>query len=202
MAGLLAAVMAAVTLYCLARALLPAVRAPDHGRDLDGWHAVMAAAMVAMLLLTWTRATSVVALVVFVAGLGWATSHAVRRAGRAAYLRLALGCAAMAAMLLPAATASAAPVADAGTQPTAGMAGMADMPGMDHAAHTHATSTADAGLVPPTVVLGALLVALGLLLVVRLLGSLRAATPVIARLDACCDVAMAAAMGYMLVLML
>lgn len=199
MAGLLAAVMAVVTLYCLARALLPDRRPTDHGRDLDGWHAVMAGVMAAMLLVTWTRAPSVVALVVFVAGLGWATSHAVRRAGRAAYLRLGVGCAAMAAMLLPVATASAASAADAGTPSMPGMAGMA---GMDHSAHTHAAAPADAGLVPPTMVLGALLVALGLLLVVRLVGSLRAATPVTARLDACCDVAMAAAMGYMLVLML
>ena len=114
-----------------------------------------------------------VALVVFVAGLGWATSHAVRRAGRAAYLRLGVGCAAMAAMLLPAATASAAPVADAGTQ---SMAGMAAMAGHGPLAHAAAVAPADAGLVPSTVVLGVLLVALGLLLVVRLVESAARAT--------------------------
>jgi len=155
--------------------------------------------MAAMLLVTWTRAPSVVALVVFVAGLGWASSHAVRRAGRAAYLRLGVGCAAMAAMLLPVATASAAPAADAGTPSMPGMAGMA---GMDHSAHTHAAAPADAGLVPPTVVLGAQRAHQPDHEQEAERDQQRAATPVTARLDACCDVAMAAAMGYMLVLML
>ncbi len=205
MAGLLAASMVVVLLYCLARAVLPALRPTDHGRDLDAWHVVMAVAMAAMLLLSWTKPVSVAGLAVFVVGLGWAASHAVRRAGRAAYLRLGVGCAAMAAMLLPVATASAAPaVAGTSSATTAGtgMGGM-DMTGAGHSMHHGSAAVlADPGLVPPTAVLGLLLAALGVLLVVRLRGSLRAASPVTARLDACCDVVMAGAMGYMLVLML
>ena len=185
MAGLLAAAMVVVTLYCLARALLPGLRPTDHGRALDWWHAVMAGAMAAMLLLPLGTPLSVVGVVVFVAGLGWALSHAVRRAARSAYLGVGAGCAAMAVMLLPATTAEAVPAT-----------GAAAAPGMHH---SHATASATA--VPMPLLLGVLLVALSVVLAVRLVESLLPALPVPTRLDACCDVAMAVAMVYMLGLM-
>lgn len=76
--------------------------------------------MAAMLLVLFGRAFSVLVLGVFVAGLGWALSHGFRRTTRAAYLRLAVGCAAMTVMLLPAATASAASTASANAPTTPG----------------------------------------------------------------------------------
>ena len=71
MAVLLAALMATVVTYCLARAFVPALHDPAHARDVDLWHVVMGAGMVAMLLVTLTRAAAALALVVFVVGLGW-----------------------------------------------------------------------------------------------------------------------------------
>jgi hypothetical protein len=200
MAGLLAAVMVVVMLYCLARALLPVLGPTEHGRDVDVWHVLMAGAMAAMLLVDWSRPVSIVALAVFLVGVGWAVTGAVRRSTRPAYLRLAVGAGAMAVMLLPMATAEAAVPSAGDPGHATGMAGMA---GMDHATHLHqsTTSPADVGVAPPTALLVAALVALGVVLVLRLAGSLRPALPVPRRLDACCDVAMAVAMGYLLLMM-
>ena len=103
---------------------------------------------------------------------------------RAAYLRLGVGCAAMAAMLLPSATATAA------------------APPMDHQHHDHLAAVGVAAMTPPPALLLVLLVGVGAILLVRLVGSLRRSTPLPGRLAACCDVAMAAAMGTMLVAML
>lgn len=208
MADLLAASMVVVVLYCLTRAFVPSLHCAHHRRDVDAWHVAMAGVMAAMLLVPSGRAFSVLALGVFVAGLGWALSHGVRRTTRAAYLRLAVGCAAMTVMLLPAATASAATTASANAPTMPG--GMHHMDHMDHMdqampAMAHAGgdgATGSSGLVPPTILLALLLAALGVVLVVRLLGSARRAGPLAVRLDAGCDVAMAAAMGYMLVLMI
>ncbi len=202
MAGALAAVMVVVMLYNLAGALLPALRPLDHGRDVDAWHAVMAGAMAAMLITSWARPVSMVGLAAFVGGLAWALVHAAGHAAgqstRAAYLRIGVGCLAMAAMLLPPATASAAsPSADGAVAP-----GMAGMPGMGHAAPTLGAGRSDSGVLPPAVLLALVLAVLGVVLVLRLRGSLRTSTGIPARLDAVCDVAMAAAMGYMLALML
>ena len=69
MAVLLAALMATVVTYCLARAFVPALHDPAHARDVDLWHVVMGAGMVAMLLVTLTRTAAALALVVFVVGL-------------------------------------------------------------------------------------------------------------------------------------
>ena len=52
---------------------------------------------------------------------------------------------------------------------------------------------------PPTVLVIALLAAFAVILVTRLAGTLRAGETAAGRLVACCDVAMAAAMGYLLV---
>ena len=57
-------------------------------------------------------------------------------------------------------------------------------------------------MVPPTALLVALLAGVGAVLLVRLGGSLRRSVALPERLAACCDVAMAAAMGTMLVAML
>ena len=108
MAVLLAALMATVVTYCLARAFVPALHDPAHARDVDLWHVVMGAGMVAMLLVTLTRAAAALALVVFVVGLGWSAVRLATSGARPAYLRLGVGCAAMAVMLLPTATAGAA----------------------------------------------------------------------------------------------
>ncbi|MCW2792961.1 MAG: hypothetical protein JWO76_2059 [Nocardioides sp.] len=200
MAGLLGTCTVLVVLFCLTRSLVPSLRPPGHRLALDAWHVLMGAAMTAMLLAPLPRALSVVALGVFVAGLAAATVQAVARPGlRAAYARVGVGCVAMAAMLTPAATASAAGTASGPAE----TAGMPEMAGMDMSAHGHAmtASTNTAGLVPPTLLLAALAALLGGLLVVRLVVVLRRGAALQARLDACCDVAMAAAMGYMLLLM-
>ena len=184
MAVLLAALMAAVVTYCLARACVPALHDPAHARDVDLWHVVMGAGMVAMLLVTLSRTAAALALVVFVVGLAWSAVRLAAPGARSAYLRLGVGCAAMAAMLLPTATASAAAAA----------------PATHH--HGHAAPAGVSALVPPTALLVLLLAGVGAVLVVRLGGSLRRSAPLPGRLAACCDVAMAVAMGTMLVAML
>lgn len=187
MSGLLAAAMVLVVVYCLARALVPALHDPEHGRDLDLWHGVMGAAMAAMLLVTWSRAASWLAIVLFAVGLTWAAVRLTAPLTRGAYLRLAVGCAAMMVMVVPTTTAGAA---------EAHAADHAVLPG--HAGG-HVMSAGTTSLLPlATVVLG-LLAALGVILVVRLARSLRRGGSGAGRLAACCDVAMAAAMGYMLV---
>lgn len=182
MAVLLAALMATVVTYCLARAFVPALHDPAHARDVDLWHVVMGAGMVAMLLVTLTRAAAALALVVFVVGLGWSAVRLATSGARPAYLRLGVGCAAMAVMLLPTATAGAAE------------------PPPHH--HDHSAAAAGVTVVPPTLLLVALLAGVGAILLVRLAGSLRGSVALPGRLAACCDVAMAAAMGTMLVAML
>ena len=192
MAALLAAAMAVVVTYCLARMLRPALHDPAHRRDLDLWHALMGVAMAAMLVVTYTRVASVVALAVFVVGLGWSVVRLSAAGARAAYLRLGLGCTAMAAMLVPAATTSAA-------APRAASAVAPSMP-VDHVAHHgQAAPAGTASLVPPTLLVIALLAAFAVILVIRLAGTFREEATTAGRLAACCDAAMAAAMGYMLV---
>ncbi len=192
MALLLAASMVVVVTYCLARMVRPSLRDPAHRRDLDGWHALMGVAMAAMLVVDYTRAAALLALTVFVVGAGWAIVRLIAPDARAAYLRLGLGCAAMAAMLLPTATASAAaPLA---------LPVMAHGMPMGHAAQqVQPVLVATAPLVPPTGLVIALLVAFAMILVFRLAGTFRGEETVAGRLAACCDVAMAAAMGFMLV---
>lgn len=180
MAPALAVLMVGVVAYCLARAFVPALRDPEHRRDLDLWHVVMGLGMAGMLLLTITATAAVVGVAVFVLGAGWAVVRGALPGRRAAYLPLGVGSLAMTAMLLPLASAPAAAATPSG-----------------HHAHTHAV--AGAGLVPPPLLVLALLVALGAVVVVRLVASLRPGVARPARWDAGCDVAMAAAMASMLV---
>ena len=190
MAGVLAVCMAVVVLYCLARAFTPALRGPGHRRDLDVWHVVMGLGMVAMLLVPFGRALSLVALVLFAAGLGWALLRLAGQATRTAYAVLAVGCLAMVAMVVPTASATAAEPMD--------MSGHAGHAG--HAGHHLAAADAgESGIVVPDLLLAGVLVALAAVVLVRLVGTARRSGP--ARLDACCDVAMAGAMAYLLVLM-
>jgi hypothetical protein len=71
---------------------------------------------------------------------------------------------------------------------------------MDHAAHhSQAVPGGAAPLLPPTLVVVALLAAFGVILMIRLVGTLREGASVAGRLAACCDVSMAVAMAYMLV---
>ena len=144
--------MVAVVLYCVARAFVPALRPDGHRRDLDAWHLVMAAAMAVMLLAGHGRTFAVLGLLVFAVGLAWSGLRAVRRTGRAAYVRLGIGCAAMAVMLVPAATLAPATAAT----PTAA--------GHDHGMHhDHAAAASASGAGP--LALPSLLVVLLLALV-------------------------------------
>ena len=202
MAGLLAASMAGVLVYCLARLLRAPADDPAHRRDLDGWHALMALAMAVMLVATYSRTASLLALVVFGVGMVWSIVRVAAPGTRAAYLRLGLGCTAMAAMLLPAATANATATASAAI-PLAALeaAGPAST---GHAAHhaAHLVQAAPGGtvpMVPPTVLVIALLSAFVLVIVLSVARTLRGGQTASGRLGAGCDVAMAASMGYMLV---
>jgi hypothetical protein len=193
MALLLAATMVVVVTYCLARMVRPSLRDPAHRPDLDGWHALTGVAMAAMLVVSYTRVAALLALTVFVVGVGWSIMRLSAPGARAAYLRMGLGCAAMAAMLLPTATATAA-------APLAAPAMAHAMP-MGHAAHQLQPTlvAATAPLEPPTMLVIFLLAAFAVILGVRLTGAFRGGETVAARLAACCDVAMAAATGFMLV---
>ena len=182
MATLLAVVLAAVVAFCLARSLLPRLQDAEHGRDLDAWHVVMSVAMLAMVLVTLARPVAVTALAVFVVGTGWAVARMIQHTPGAAYVRLGVGSAAMVVMLLPIATAPA-------TAATAASG----------AHHQHAPTTGGAALAAPTPLVLALLVGLGAIVLVRLAGSLRRSGPLPGRLGAACEVAMALAMGTMLV---
>ena len=179
MVGLLAAALVAVVLYCLARSVVPALRPAGHRRDLDAFHVGMGTAMIAMLVAPPSRTLSVLTVVVASAGIGWGLVRLLRRAD-AAYLRLAVGSGAMVGMVLLPATAATA----AGTAHAAG-------------AHGHGGAVTGPALVVPL-----LLVALMVVVAGRMLDAARSRATVPARLDACCDVAMAGAMGCMLVLML
>lgn len=202
MAGLLAASMAGVLVYCLARLLRAPDDDPAHRRDLDGWHASMALAMAAMLVVTYSPGVSLLALVVFGVGLVWSVVMVAAPGTRAAYLRLGLGCTAMVAMLLPAATASTTATASAAVPLAASE--LAQTQPMGHAGHhaAHLIQAAPGGsvpMVPPTVLVIALLSAFALVMVLSLARTLRGGQTASGRLGAGCDVAMAAAMGYMLV---
>jgi hypothetical protein len=178
MAGLLAAALVAVVLYCLARTVVPALRPAGHRRDLDAFHVAMGTAMVAMLVAPPSPRLSILTIVVAAAGLGWGVARLLRRAGTA-YLRLAVGSGAMVGMvLLPATAATAA--------------------GADRVAGGHGHGGAATG---PELLVPLLLVALMVVVAGRMLDAAWSRSTVPARLDACCDVAMAGSMGIMLALM-
>ena len=187
---LLGVSMAAVVLYCVARAFVPALRPDGHRRDLDAWHLVMAAAMAVMLLAGHGRAFAVLGLLVFAAGLAWSGLRAVRRTGRAAYLRLGIGCTAMLVMLVPAATLAPASAATVAT-------------GHDHGMHhDHAAAASASGAGPmalPSLLVVLLLALVAVLVVARLLQVVRRGVPAAGRFDAGCEVLMGVAMTVMLV---
>jgi hypothetical protein len=199
MTALLAAVLVAVVAYCVARALVPRLRGPGHHRDLDAWHALMGVAMVAMLLAPFPRGLSLLTLAVFAVGAGWALVRVLRRVGRAAYLRLAVGSLAMAAMVLPAATASAAAPATAAQHSGHHHHGSAAAADPADPSSVNDASAVVGGL--PDLVVVLLLALLGGLVVLRVVDAARRSPGLPARLDACCDVAMAGSMGSMLLLM-
>ena len=192
---LLGVSMVAVVLYCVARAFVPALRPDGHRRDLDAWHLVMAAAMAVMLLAGHGRTFAALGLLVFAVGLAWSGLRAVRRTGRAAYVRLGIGCAAMAAMLVPAATLAPATAA----APAAA--------GHDHGMHHEmrhdpaaAASASGAGpLALPSLLVVVLLALVAVLVLARLLEVVRRGAPAAGRLDAGCEVLMGVAMTAMLV---
>jgi hypothetical protein len=171
----LAAALAAVVAYCLVRAVVPALRGSDHHGDVDVWQVTLGVAMIAMLVAPSSGALSTVTLLASAAGVGWALVRLARRATRPAYLRLAVGSAAMVAMvLLPSTAATAATT------------------------HGHGGVVATGpGMLVPVLVLLLMAVLAG-----RMLDAVGTARPLPDRLDAWCDVAMAGAMGYLLVLML
>jgi hypothetical protein len=196
---LLGVSMVAVVLYCVARAFVPALRPDDHRRDLDAWHLVMAAAMAVMLLAGHGRTFAALGLLVFAVGLAWSGLRAVRRTGRAAYVRLGLGCAAMAVMLVPAAMLAPATAA---TPAAAGQdQGMQGMPGMHGMHHDHAAAASTSGTGPmalPSLLVVALLALVAMLALARLLEVVRRGAPAAGRLDAACEVLMGVAMTAML----
>jgi hypothetical protein len=196
MAGVLAACVAVVVLYCFARAFTPALRGPEHRLDLDAWHVLMGVGMVAMLLAPFGRGLSVASLVVFVVGLAWALLRLAARATRTSYAVLAVGCLAMVAMVVPTATATATAAAPADQPMDMDMS--MDM-GAGHHMSMPAVDGDSTGIVVPDPVIAGLLVALAVVVVVRLVSTARRTGP--ARLDACCDIAMAGAMAYLLVVM-
>ncbi|HEY8092872.1 MAG TPA: DUF5134 domain-containing protein, partial [Acidimicrobiales bacterium] len=163
--ALLGGVMVAVVLYCVARAFGPALRPDGHRRDLDAWHLVMAAAMAVMLLAGHGRTFAVLGLLVFAVGLAWSALRAVRRTGRAAYVRLGIGCAAMAVMLVPAATLGPATAAAAPAS------------GHDHGMHhDHAAAASASGAGPlalPPLLVVVLLALVAVLVLARLSGVVR-----------------------------
>ena len=183
--------MVAVVLYCLARAFVPALRPAGHRRDLDAWHLVMAAAMAVMLLAGHGRTFAVLGLLVFAVGLAWSGLRAVRRTGRAAYVRLGIGCAAMAVMLVPAATLAPA------TAATTTAAGHDHGMHHDHAAAASATGAGP--LAMPSLLVVLLLALVAVLVLTRLLEVVRRGAPAAGRLDAGCEVLMGVAMAAMLV---
>lgn len=176
---LLAGLLVPVVVYCLVRAVAPRQGGGgEHRRDLDAWHVLMAAAMVAMLLGALTRPLAVAALAVSTLGLCWGVLAVERRSGSGAHVRLVVGAAAMALMTLPlAAPAEAAPQA-----PAAG--GMATMTGAS------------------TPLLVVLLTALAVVAALRVPALASRSTGTMGRLDAGCDVVMAGAMAAMLATLL
>jgi hypothetical protein len=196
----LAAVMAAVTLYCLLRLVLPRLGDPLHRPDIDVGHVLMGAAMGAMLLWPVRRAPALVALGLFGLGAGWCCYRLLRRTSRGLYARLGLGCVAMVAMLIPSASATTDPAQASSQGASEAMGGMADMPAMPSP-----TDPAAMGMDMVTMPgwAAALLVSvMGVVAMVGLHAARTAGAPVSLRLQACCETAMALAMAYMALTMM
>jgi hypothetical protein len=173
----LAAALLPVVLYCAARALRLRHRngrADGHPRDLDVWHVLMGVVMLAMLLGRLPVGATVPVLALSTLAVGWGVLSIERTASAAAHARLAVGGVTMAVMapLAPAQAATGDPGAHDG------------MAAMGH------------GMWVP----------LGMALLVVLAAAMSTAGPamirsggLVRRLDACCDVIMAAVMAVMLI---
>ena len=196
MAALLGVSLVLVVLYSLAAAVVPALRTRDRRRDVGVVHAIMGVGMATMLFTTTQgRAWPLLGLGVFVVALCWSLGRLVGTPARAVYARLAVGCAAMTAMLAPKAAAAVA-----GPGNGSAVAAHAGHPGQ----HDPGGGAVGAGGLPPTlppVLVAVLLVALGVVVLGRLLPVVRGRSAVRSRLDAACEAVMAAAMAYMLVVM-
>lgn len=190
MAGLLGVSMIGAALYCCVRLLVPRLQVPRAQRGLETWHLVMVSAMAGMLLAGPTVAWPRLGAAVFLVGLGWALFEVGKRHLRAAHLRLAVGCTAMVAMLLPAPVSAAPMPSD-----------MKMSPSMQHAMGTTSTvqmSVHHHAAALPLGVTPLLVAALVVVLVVSLRRLTRRTTTRPDRVGAVCEGAMALAMGYML----
>lgn len=177
MAVVLAVLCGLAAGYCLLRCLVPRWRSAEHGIGVDAWHVVMGAAMVFMLL---GAGQSAIQAAVFGAGVVWCGWVLVVRHRSGAHLRLGSALALMALMLVPtSASASPDPV-------------MHHHAGHDMAAMS-ATGSGHASTLGPVLLVGAVVVGVAAIVAVR---SLPARDPR-ARLGLACEVAMAAAMGWM-----
>jgi hypothetical protein len=136
----------------------PDTRAAPHAREPLVWHALSAATMAAMVLVTLPVWAAAVAVAVFATGLVRCALQAVGRRPRAPYVRLGVCCLAMLAMLLPLGGPS---VPAAGSMAGSGSMGSGSM------------GSADPGL--PTLLLAGLLVCLAVSGVAR--GVLASAAP-------------------------
>jgi Domain of unknown function (DUF5134) len=176
----LVAALLPVLVYCVVRAFTPVrARGDAHRRDVDVWHVVLGLAMVAALA-GLSRPAAAVVLVISVVGVAWGILSVERRVGGGAYARLAVGAAAMAVMTLPlAAPAQAGPAHPGDAMPA--MAGM---------------GSSGPGTWLPLV--GVLLVALAVAGASAAVSAAGRPATVVRRLDACCDLVMAAAMAVML----
>jgi hypothetical protein len=94
--------------------------------DVEVWHGVMGLTMATMVMVPISTGPSRLTLAVFGGGVLWCLVRLTVTGARAAYLRLAVCCTAMVAMLVPASTTRTA-----ATGPMSGMAGMTGMPGME-----------------------------------------------------------------------
>jgi hypothetical protein len=163
--------MGLVATYCLLRSVAPAWRSPVHGPGVERWHLAMSGAMLVMLLSPVRGAEAAALVGLFAVAAGWALPRLRQARVRAASARLLLGCAAMAAMLTPAAASAATP------HPA--------MPGMDAASTTSTSAWLVLGLLVATLAL----VVMAVRAVVHPGSGL-----VAARLGGCCELLMGLAM--------
>ncbi|GAA1151507.1 DUF5134 domain-containing protein [Nocardioides aquiterrae] len=105
MAVVLAVLCGLAAAYCLARCVVPAWRATDHGAGVDAWHVVMGAGMVLMVLGYAGRTASAL----FAAGVLWCLWAVARRHATAAHARLGVALGLMTLMLVPMPASAAAP---------------------------------------------------------------------------------------------
>jgi hypothetical protein len=171
----LAVALLPVVLYCSVRALWTGRDGREtgdgHHRDVDAWHAVLGAAMVAMVLGRLTGSLAVVVLALAGVVLTWGVLS-VERAGAAAYARLAV---------------------------TGAATGLMAWSLVDQAAVAR-TGHAGAGLAGSSwgPVLAVLVAALAVVAVSASRVVVRRGVTAVGRVEGCCDVVMAAVMVLML----